>query len=158
MTTQELIKRLRAILTEEDMDLQGTLRRIRACGGEAAAQLVLEYLIAYRVAEEREACAKACEAQEVHDIGHPGTAFNVQAMCINAIRERSNADATTMKSYFVAEDDLERLSKGNERYETARRMNPMQWSAAWELNITTGKPFDEIIDNMRPFVYPTGDR
>jgi hypothetical protein len=33
-------------------------------------------------------------------------------------------------------------------------MNPQAWAAAWELNITTGKPFDEIIDNMRPFVMP----
>lgn len=39
-----------------------------------------------------------------------------------------------------------------ERYRTARCMTPHQWSAAWELNVATGKPFDEIIDNMRPFV------
>ena len=58
-----------------------------------------------------------------------------------------------MRDLYDASDMIERLSKGNERYETARRMNPMQWSAAWELNITTGKPFDEIIDNMRPFVF-----
>jgi hypothetical protein len=46
------------------------------------------------------------------------------------------------------------MRKGYERYETARRMNPQQWSAAWELNLKTGKPFDEIIDDMRPFMVP----
>ena len=44
------------------------------------------------------------------------------------------------------------LRKDAERYRTARCMTPHQWSAAWELNVATGKPFDEIIDNMRPFV------
>lgn len=45
-------------------------------------------LIAESVKREREACAKACEDQEVHDAGHPGTAFKVQGMCIAAIRAR----------------------------------------------------------------------
>ena len=48
--------------------------------------------------------------------------------------------------------EIDRLRKDAERYRTARCMTPYQWSAAWELNVTTGKPFDEIIDNMRPFV------
>jgi len=43
---------------------------------------------------------------------------------------------------------------GYERYETARRMNPAQWADAWKLNISTGKSFDEIIDDLRPFVRP----
>lgn len=43
---------------------------------------------------------------------------------------------------------------GFDRYETARRMNPQQWAEAWALNISTGKPFDEIIDNLRPFMTP----
>lgn len=51
-------------------------------------------------------------------------------------------------------EELERLRTGHQRYETARRMNPRQWAAAWKLNTTTGKPFDEIIDNMRPFMVP----
>lgn len=38
------------------------------------------------VLAERERCAKVCESQEVHDVGHPGTAFAVQGMCIAAIR------------------------------------------------------------------------
>lgn len=50
--------------------------------------------------------------------------------------------------------ELEQLRKGFNRYETARRMNPRAWAAAWELNIKTGKPFDQIIDEMRPFVMP----
>ena len=50
------------------------------------------------------------------------------------------------------EDEIERLRAGHDRYETARRMNPKQWADAWKLNISTGKPFDEIIDNLRPFM------
>ena len=42
--------------------------------------------------------------------------------------------------------------KGHERYETARRMSPQQWKDAWLLNQTTGKPFDKIIDDLRPFM------
>lgn len=49
---------------------------------------------------------------------------------------------------------LERASVGYKRYETARRMNPRQWADAWKLNTTTGKPFDEIIDDLRPFMVP----
>lgn len=48
--------------------------------------------------------------------------------------------------------EIRMLRKVAERYRTARCMTPHQWSAAWELNVATGKPFDEIIDNMRPFV------
>ena len=53
-----------------------------------------------------------------------------------------------------AQEELAELCLARDRYETARRMNPQQWAAAWELNIKTGKPFDEIIDNMRPFMVP----
>ena len=38
------------------------------------------------LAAERERCEKACRQLEVHDAGHPGTAFKVQGMCIDAIR------------------------------------------------------------------------
>ena len=51
-------------------------------------------------------------------------------------------------------EELAALRNGFERYETARRMNPRAWSEAWMLNIATGKPFDEIIDDLRPFVAP----
>lgn len=37
-------------------------------------------------ASEREWCAMVCAQLEVHDIGHPGTAFAVQGACIDAIR------------------------------------------------------------------------
>ena len=53
-----------------------------------------------------------------------------------------------------AQEELAELRLAAERYETARRMNPRQWADAWKLNTTTGKPFDEIIDNMRPFMVP----
>ena len=48
--------------------------------------------------------------------------------------------------------DIERLRIGHARYEAARRMNPRQWADAWHLNLTTGKPFDEIIDDLMPFL------
>ena len=55
----------------------------------------------------------------------------------------------------VATAELEELYLARDRYETARRMNPKQWTDAWKLNLSTGKPFDEIIDNMRPFIFPS---
>ena len=54
----------------------------------------------------------------------------------------------------LAMEQLAALRRAAQRYETARRMNPIQWAAAWEVNMKTGKPFDEIIDNMRPFMCP----
>lgn len=53
-----------------------------------------------------------------------------------------------------AADVIERLHKSHQRYETARRMNTSQWAEARNLNISTGKPFDEIIDDLRPFMVP----
>ena len=52
----------------------------------------------------------------------------------------------------------ERLSIGNRRYEIARRLDPRQWAAAFELNIKTGKAFDQIIDEIGAFVSPTASR
>ena len=53
-----------------------------------------------------------------------------------------------------AADEIERFRQGYERYETARLMKPSEWSEAWWRNITTGKSFDEIIDDMRPLMRP----
>ena len=50
--------------------------------------------------------------------------------------------------------EVEKLRIGHQRYETARRMSPLAWQSAWQLNTATGKPFDEIIDDLRPFVAP----
>ena len=52
----------------------------------------------------------------------------------------------------LAEEELAELRLAADRYETARRMNPKQWADAWKLNTTTGKPFDEIIDDLKPFI------
>lgn len=49
---------------------------------------------------------------------------------------------------------IDELRKGHDRYETVRRLDPAQWADIWKLNISTGKPFDEIIDGLRPFVRP----
>ncbi len=57
-----------------------------------------------------------------------------------------------------AADEIEHLRAmdktwraGHDRYETARRMSPRQWADAWNLNISTGKGIDEIVDDLRPF-------
>lgn len=52
------------------------------------------------------------------------------------------------------ERELAEARKDAERYQTARRMNVPQWKDAYLLNIKTGKPFDEIIDDLRPFMAP----
>lgn len=57
------------------MGLLQTLRKIRACEGEAAAQLLLEKIIHERVAEELEACAASCEDANTYDEDDPGSSF-----------------------------------------------------------------------------------
>jgi hypothetical protein len=57
---------------------------------------------------------------------------------------------------LAAENDA--LRADAERYRTARKMRPVQWAAAWELNIRTGKPFDQIIDQLRPFTQAPGGK
>lgn len=52
------------------------------------------------------------------------------------------------------ERELAEARKDAERYQTARCMNVQQWKDAFLLNIKTGKPFDEIIDDLRPFMFP----
>ena len=50
---------------------------------------------------------------------------------------------------------LSRIGKGErtiDRYELIRRLSPRDFSDIYQLNISTGKPFDEIIDNLLPFV------
>lgn len=49
-------------------------------------------------------------------------------------------------------DEIERLRIGYNRYETARLINPSLWADIYQANLLTGKPFDEIIDDLRPFV------
>ena len=50
--------------------------------------------------------------------------------------------------------ELAALRVGHERYETVRRMNAQQFKDAFTLSLRTGKPFDEIVDDLRPFVRP----
>lgn len=49
-------------------------------------------------------------------------------------------------------EELTNLRIGFERYETVRRMNPELWTKSWLLSIETGKPFDQIIDELKPFI------
>lgn len=49
---------------------------------------------------------------------------------------------------------VERLRIGYDRYETVRLLSVPQFQDAYVLNRRTGKPFDEIIDDLRPFMRP----
>lgn len=55
-------------------------------------------------------------------------------------------------AWNAAGEHAQKLRIGFERYETARRMSPRQWADAWTLSISTGKGFDEIVDDLRPFL------
>jgi hypothetical protein len=56
----------------------------------------------------------------------------------------------------AAIDEIKRLRINHRRYETVRRMTAQQFAAACEINIRMGKPFDQIIDELRPFALPSG--
>lgn len=64
--------------------------------------------------------------------------------------------AITVRDTEIArlETDLELALIGARRYETARRMAPNAWRNAWRLNLSSLKPFDQIIDELRPFMFP----
>ncbi len=47
--------------------------------------------------------------------------------------------------------ELEGMRKKADRYEIIRRFNAPQFADVLKLNISTGKPFDEIIDDLGPF-------
>jgi len=77
-------------------------------------------------------------------------------------RETENAriaeleQSVTVRDAEIArlETDLEVARIGARRYETARRMDPRMWADACKLHLFTSKPFDEIIDQLRPFMFP----
>ncbi len=66
--------------------------------------------------------------------------------------------AELVRQLIAERDELraecEVLRAGNDRYEVARRMNATSWRDALQLNMLTGKPFDQIIDELRPFYFP----
>lgn len=69
---------------------------------------------------------------------------------IKALSERVLAlELAAIRSQCIPEALVKSLRRGYERYETARRMTPNQWADAWARSISTGQPFDEIIDDMR---------
>ena len=65
--------------------------------------------------------------------------------------DRATLDAAVAAERERCSEHAQKLRIGFERYETARRMNPSQWADAWELS-STGKGFDEIVDDLRPFL------
>lgn len=76
------------------MELIAALRKIRACEGEAAAQIVLEAVIAQAIATEREACAALAEEHL-----YQGPDFGELA---REIRKRSNANFSGERSESAA--------------------------------------------------------
>ena len=52
-----------------------------------------------------------------------------------------------MPNVAITSEELIKLRLSAKRYETVRMMNPQQWKELWEMNIRTGIPFDELIDN-----------
>ena len=59
-----------------------------------------------------------------------------------------NPDSVSRNARLKCADELERIIIGNERYEKVRRLTPRDFYQAWKLNISTGKPFDDIIDDF----------
>jgi hypothetical protein len=52
-----------------------------------------------------------------------------------------------MPNTVIASEEIKELRLAAKRYETARKMNPTEWKELWEMNVRTGIPFDELIDN-----------
>lgn len=69
------------------MELLQTLRKIRACEGDAAAQLLLEAFVAQEVASERERCACVCEAIKDSDTRDAYEYALAVSACATAIRK-----------------------------------------------------------------------
>ena len=70
-----------------------------------------------------------------------------------ALRLRADDVAGERAANAALTDEVQRLRKGHERYETARRMPVRLWADAWKTSMETGRSFDEIIDEWRPHFY-----
>lgn len=73
------------------------------------------------------------------------------AMCCPSDAEAAFIAACDPDTIRALLEERDALAKDAARYAIARRMSPQQWADAWELNHRTGKPFDEIIDDLAPF-------
>lgn len=94
---------------------------------EARAAAEKEFDSVMALSAERDAVAN----QSVDFIAAMGREWQKERAALTAERDAYRADA--------------------ERYEIIRCMVPRQFQDAWTLNLRTGKPFDEIIDDLRPF-------
>lgn len=54
--------------------------------------------------------------------------------------------------------DAPRHKVGHDRYEKVRRMTPLRFQELWNANIMNGKPFDQLVDELKPFAAMRGDR
>jgi hypothetical protein len=69
------------------MELMQTLRKIRACEGDAAAQLLLEAYVAQKVAAESERWARiVCDALDLYDRMETQAAMDMMAELVAAKR------------------------------------------------------------------------
>ena len=48
-------------------------------------------------------------------------------------------------------EQFEKNKKDAARYETIRKLSVKQFSELYKFNIRTGKPFDQLIDELTPF-------
>lgn len=58
--------------------------------------------------------------------------------------------------YWIKAEELNRLRLGCERYETVKKLNSQQWQEMWRLKYVMLTPFDEIIDELKPFMEKEG--
>lgn len=72
------------------------------------------------------------------------------------VQGERDANAILTDEVARLEAEVAALKLGNQRYETIRRLNPQAFLDAYVLNRRTGKAFDEIVDDLRPFVFPAG--
>lgn len=142
------VERLKGISARADTriaELEATLKR------QAAAVRMIDMSHVARAETMMQ------HAQVLHDQSNTAALESErQANAILTERIATLESALTVRDTEIArlEADLELARIGALRYEVARRMNVQQWIAAFELNLHGLKPFDQIIDELRPFYFP----
>ena len=65
--------------------------------------------------------------------------------------EKSLGEVVAGSGSALARDQLAELRKAFQRYETVRRFNVQQFKDAYTVCLRTGKPFDQLIDELSVF-------
>lgn len=100
------------------------------------------------------AAADAAErAGEVFEVDIPALTVKDQIAHVDSLIKNLKNLREGMPEEFCSENlALQReIRKSLVRYDVVRHMNVSQLRDAWQLNISTGKPFDQIIDELAPF-------